>query len=177
MSVNDEANFGTNSTADDVRRIGVAWRELRRGASMAALRPLIYGDTPDALDLGQADALDVLAGCGPTRMSSLADALRVDASTATRAVDRLVARGLVLRQRSDGDARVLQVALAEPGRKVHHELLRRRRSTMEAILCDFSSPERASLAELLERLVEGVDVVVTTAQQGGATMPRSDGLR
>ncbi len=150
---------------------------------MVALRPLIYGDGEDALDLGQAEALDILAGCGPTRMTAVADALRVDASTATRTVDRLVERGLVLRQRSHEDARVLQVALTGAGHRVHQELLRRRRATMEAILRRFSDRERTLLADLLERLVGGVDDVVDqaiendpagtgeTAGQGVATVP------
>lgn len=127
---------------------------------MVALRPLIYGEGPNALDLGQADALDVLADCSPVRMAALAEALRVDASTATRAVNRLVERGLALRQRSHEDARVLQVALTEPGRRVHRELLRRRRATMKAILTGFSDSERAVLADLLERLVGGVDDMI-----------------
>jgi DNA-binding MarR family transcriptional regulator len=159
LSTHHERFSASGRGGDEVRRIGVAWRELRRGASMAALRPLIYGDGPDALDLGQADALDILAGCGPTPMSSLAEALRVDASTATRSVDRLVERGLAVRRRCDDDARVLRVALTASGLRAHEELLGRRRSTMEAILAPFSGDERAVLADLLERLVAGVDRV------------------
>ncbi|CAN5688579.1 hypothetical protein BH20ACT1_BH20ACT1_08810 [soil metagenome] len=128
---------------------------------MVGLRSAIYGDGPDALDLGQADALDVLAGCSPARMSALADALRFDASTATRAVDRLVDRGLALRQRAEDDARVQRVALTPAGRRAHSELLQRRRAAMEAILADFSDADRSSLADLLERLVQGVDQVAS----------------
>jgi DNA-binding MarR family transcriptional regulator len=143
---------------------------------MAALRPLIYGDGPDALDLGQADALDVLAGCGPAPMSALAEALRVDASSATRAVDRLVERGLASRRRSDDDARVQRVALTASGRRVHAELLGRRRATMEAILAPFSDDERAVLAELLERLVAGVDRVVAAGTAPTPGPPGSPGF-
>ena len=75
-------------------RVGAAWRELRRGASMQAFRPMVYGEGDEALDLGQVDVLDLLVFHGSARMGELAEALRVDASTATRAVNRLVDAGL-----------------------------------------------------------------------------------
>jgi hypothetical protein len=62
-------------------RVGAAWRELRRGASMQAFRPMVYGEGDEALDLGQVDALDLLVFHGSARMGELAEALRVDAST------------------------------------------------------------------------------------------------
>src|SRR5215210_2372965 len=92
-----------------VRRVGTAWRELRRGAAMQRLRPLLYGDDPDSLDLGQVDTLDLLMERGECRMSDLAGALRVDASTATRAIDRLVTRGLVERSHPPEDRRTVVV--------------------------------------------------------------------
>ena len=35
-----------------MRRVGVAWRELRRGAASQALRQRIYGQGPEALQPG-----------------------------------------------------------------------------------------------------------------------------
>ncbi len=146
------------------RRVGVAWRELRRGASTAALRAHLYGEGPDALDLGQVDTLDLLAQVGSCRMGDLAGALRVDPSTATRAVDRLVAEGLAARRRSAADARVVEVALTPAGRCRHDALVRRRRETMAALLAGFDPEEQEQLADLLERLVAAVDDFVATAR-------------
>jgi DNA-binding MarR family transcriptional regulator len=142
------------------RRIGAAWRELRRGASMAGLRAYLYGDDPDALDLGQVDTLDLLVQRDAWRMRDLACALRVDASTATRAVDRLVAADLAARTRSPQDARAVEVALTPDGRAQHAVLVERRRLAMDRILDGFSEEERRSLAELLERLIAGVDRLI-----------------
>src|SRR3954451_25371811 len=83
-----QGSTGVDRNSDEAR-IGAAWRELRR-ASTQALRPLLFGTGPDALELGQVGTLDLLALHGPVRMRDLAEALRVDASTATRAVARLV---------------------------------------------------------------------------------------
>jgi DNA-binding MarR family transcriptional regulator len=143
-------------------RIGAAWRELRRGASMQAFRPIVYGEGDDALDLGQVDALDMLVFHGSVRMGELAEALRVDASTATRAVNRLVDAGLASRERSDDDGRVMVVVLTEHGREVHRAMMVRRRDALEGILADLSPKERLQLATLLERFIVGLDSYVTT---------------
>ncbi|HTN79599.1 MAG TPA: MarR family transcriptional regulator [Acidimicrobiales bacterium] len=144
-------------------RIGAAWRELRRGASMQAFRPMVYGDGDDALDLGQVDALDLLVFHGAVRMGELADALRVDASTATRAVNRLVDAGLAERTRSEDDGRVMVVVITKRGSEVHRALMARRRDAIEAILTDFNPRDRADLANLLERFIAGLDKYVATA--------------
>jgi hypothetical protein len=42
-------------------RIGTSWVELRRRASMIAVREFLFGTGDDALELGQMDTLDLLA--------------------------------------------------------------------------------------------------------------------
>jgi DNA-binding MarR family transcriptional regulator len=143
-------------------RIGAAWRELRRGASMQAFRPIVYGEGDEALDLGQVDALDMLVVHGSVRMGDLAEALRVDASTATRAVNRLVDADLASRERSDGDGRVMVVVLTEHGKEVHRAMMVRRRDALEGILADLNPKERQQLATLLERFIDGLDSYVAT---------------
>lgn len=59
------------------------------------------------------------------RMSDLAVRVMMSPSGLTRVVDRLVADGLVERERSDADARVMLVRLTNPGR----QLLRRAAQT------------------------------------------------
>ena len=143
-------------------RIGAAWRELRRGASMQAFRPIVYGEGDEALDLGQVDALDMLVFHGSVRMGDLAEALRVDASTATRAVNRLVDADLASRERSDGDGRVMVVVLTDHGKEVHRAMMVRRRDALEGILADLNPKERQQLATLLERFIDGLDSYVAT---------------
>lgn len=134
---------------------------------MQALRPLLYGEGPDVLDLGQVDALDLLAERGSCRMTELAEALRVDASTATRAVDRLVAEGLARRGAATDDRRAVVVQLSDEGAARHAALAARRRKVVERILEPFSSGELERLADLLERLVASVDDVVRDPPQPG----------
>jgi DNA-binding MarR family transcriptional regulator len=98
-------------------------------------------------------------------MSHLAVALRVDPSTATRAVDRLVQRGLADRRREGDDGRVVEVSLTAAGRRHQQRLLERRRGMLHEVLDGFDERERATLADLLERLVDGVDRYVAATRK------------
>lgn len=146
--------------ARDRLRVGEAWRELRRGASMARFRELLYGDE---LEMGQVDALDALVQHGPSRMRDLAAALRVDASTATRMVARLADQGLVEREPDPEDARSVRVRMSAHGDAVHATMSERRRRLFADVLAVFEPDELHELAGLLERLVDAVDAAVAGA--------------
>jgi DNA-binding MarR family transcriptional regulator len=127
-------------------RIAVSLRDYRR------LRPR---ELSIPMPLGQIDTLDAIARNGPCTMVELADALRIDASTATRAVEPLVRNHLVERRRSDRDARAVIVELSREGRRVERQLTMERFETLEASLDSFSRDERELFADFLERLMRG----------------------
>ncbi len=147
--------------ADTRRRIAAAWRELRRGASGAALRAHLVGPNAPALEQAQLDALEVLVRVADGwRMSEFADAMHVDPSTATRAIDRLERLGLAERSVAAGDRRVVLARPTELGRRTVREMLVRRAVGMERLLEPFDPAEREQFAEYLERLVASVDHLV-----------------
>lgn len=145
-------------------RIGKAWIGLRRGATMSALRELILGTGEGALEQGQFDTLDLLAARPAWRMSEMAEALRVDPSTATRAVQRLVNSGLATRMAHDDDGRVVMVAITETGRLRHDEVAARRAQLMQHLMGVFTADERPVLAEFLERFLDAVDGYIADAR-------------
>jgi DNA-binding MarR family transcriptional regulator len=144
---------------DDVARISHAWRELRRGAAMTALKDRMQGDL--GLDLGQMDFLEHLVLGGGARMRDLADVCRVDASTATRAVQRLVDRGLAERTADERDARSVHVSATAAGRELYDEIVTSRRDGMFELLADFTVAERRTLADGMEKLVAALDRMVS----------------
>ena len=146
---------------DDTARIAHAWRELRRGAAMSALQERMKGEV--GLDLGQRDTLEVLVATDGCRMSELADALRVDASTATRAVARLVDAGLAERHACAEDARAVRVQATAEGRRLNAELLVNRRTGMDELLAGFTKAERRALADGMEKLVGALDRMVAVS--------------
>lgn len=141
-------------------RIGQLWRELRRGAGMNALLGHLLGTGSDALEQGEWDTLELLAQQPAWRMGDLARALRVDPSTATRAVQRLIHADLAERSRCPDDGRVAYVQLSHAGRERYRTGLRRRQDVMQRLLAGFSGPECEQLAALLERLVGALDDLV-----------------
>lgn len=145
-------------------RIGLAWREIRRGASTSGLRDYLYGNEDGSIEQGQMDTMDVLASRESWRMSELAEALRVEPSTATRAVQRLVNTGLAERSQSSDDGRVVQVKLTEAGRKVFDTVAARREELFTTILSSYRASELPVLADMLERFVAAVDTFVATHQ-------------
>jgi DNA-binding MarR family transcriptional regulator len=141
-------------------RIGKAWRNLRRGASNAVLRDYFFGGEPEPLDGGQMDTLDVLITRPSWRMSDLAEALRVDPSTATRAVQRLLKQNLAERSTDLDDGRVVIVQATDSGRSLHHRVDQRRGYVIAKLMSAFTDEERTDLAELMGRFVHELDELV-----------------
>ncbi len=140
----------------DIVRAAIAVRELRRATGTTRFRDSIFGDL-HVLDIGQQDALEVVVTLDGARMSEVAQALRVDPSTATRAIGRLEALGLVERK-PDPDDRRSVVAVATPaGLEMLDGLHDRARDSLGRLYDRFDEQELQTLAELLERLVAGVD--------------------
>ena len=138
-------------------RIGAAWKELRRGAAMGVLRDHLFGSGENALEPGQVDTLELLVARDAWRMSELAEALRVDPSTATRAVQRLVKAGIAERTTCVEDARVVMVSATPTGRVRHRAIVDLRRATLTAMLESFSDEERYQFAGYLDRFVAALD--------------------
>jgi len=166
----EPADARTSEELELSGRIGFCWKELRRGAAMGVLKDHFFGTGEQALEPGQVDTLDLLVQQEAWRMGDLADALRVDPSTATRAVQRLLNAGLAERRASPDDGRVVMVTASVEGRARHALIAARRRGAMARLLCDFDLGERRELAALLERFVAALDALAAdlTAEQEGA---------
>lgn len=150
------------SDPETILSIGTSWRDLRRGAAAISLRDKLFGEGESALDPGQVDTLDLLVERECWRMGDLAEALRVDPSTATRAIQRLEKLDLARRSTLASDGRVVTVAVTPEGRSRHNVITERRLKAMVQILSDFSPEEQAHFAELLTRFVGAVDKVART---------------
>jgi DNA-binding MarR family transcriptional regulator len=142
-------------------RVALAWRELRRGAAGLELRTHLLGPVSPQLEQAQLDALEIVVSEREGwRMTDFADALRVDPSNATRAIDRLEALGLAERTRATEDKRVVVVRATTEGRRLMREISRLRAAGMRRLLEPFEPEERERFAEYLERFVESIDHLV-----------------
>lgn len=148
-------------------RIGLSWRQIRRGAAGSALRDWLYGGVVAAVEHGQMDTLEMLSQRQCWRMSELADALGIDPSTLTRGVQRLERNGLAQRTPSAADRRVVEVALTAEGERVHQVLVERRTELMTHILRSYRTAELREFADLLERFVASVGTFVAEHRTDG----------
>lgn len=146
----------TSGAHDIRRRIGRAWRQMRRGASAIRIRDVFYGGD-DALDLALADALLVINQQEPMRMGALADALQITPASTTRAVSCLVDKGYVERVKAVDDQRSVLVSATATGRARSEVMNRKIYSGLEEILDEFTEEEQIQLAEYFERFVQSVD--------------------
>jgi DNA-binding MarR family transcriptional regulator len=105
----------------------------------------------------QLAALATLFRTGPMTIGELAGAERVKPPTMTRIVAALEERGLVRREPSSADGRVVHVVLTAEGRRAHEEYRKRRDAWLRKRLAALSAPERHTLAwaaEIFDELAE-----------------------
>lgn len=81
-----------------------------------------YEAEAQRLDLTLPQAMLLYGLDRPTSMREVADRRHCDASNLTGIVDRLEARGLVVRRTPAGDRRVKELVLTEEGRRIHDHL-------------------------------------------------------
>ncbi|MBV8841433.1 MAG: MarR family transcriptional regulator [Bryobacterales bacterium] len=91
---------------------------------------------------------------GRSTMSGLADELGVPLSTATHTIDRLVAKGLVVRTRSEQDRRVVQVGMSDFGKQLQENFKGKRLSMAHSWLEPLSPGEREIFLELMAKITE-----------------------
>jgi DNA-binding MarR family transcriptional regulator len=134
--------------------------------SDARLRP-----TFAAAGLGAGD-FDVLAALrrrdptGPVPLGELAESMLVTAGAATKRVDRLVAGGLVTRERSGTDGRGRSIALTARGRTLTDRLMAMHMANEAAILSALEADEQQQLAYLLSRILGHIENVAEHESRG-----------
>ena len=109
---------------------------------------------PWDLSPSQARALQVVCEQRDTRVSDLADALRIAPRSATEVADGLQERGLVERSPDPGDRRAVLLRPTEDGRRVHREIGAARAADSAELYARLSEADRTSLARILRTLTD-----------------------
>lgn len=109
-----------------------------------------------------------------TTPAELSRDLDVDAGAMTRMLDRLEAKGLLTRQRSAADRRVVQLELSDAGRQVVERVRPVLASVNDDLMREFSDSDRRQLEELLDRLIASavtLPAVAAHCAAAGVTAP------
>ena len=92
--------------------------------------------------------------CGDCNtVATLSRDLEIDAGAITRALDRLEAKGLVRRERSTADRRVVHLALTDEGRAVAAKVPGVLAEVLNGHLIDFQHAEWQQMLHLLQRML------------------------
>lgn len=107
-------------------------------------------------DMAVAHVLVRLAENGPLRVSALAEAVGIDASTVSRKVTELVTAGLVERRPDPDDGRAHLLAVTEAGARCCELGRHKRIELVTTVLSGWPLDSRQRLAELLGRFADDV---------------------
>ena len=88
---------------------------------------------------------------GKSVMSDFAQGIGVPLSTATRIVNRLVKKGIVVRRRSDEDRRIVEIDLSADAYEHRNKFMVRRQAAISTILEPLAREERETVLNLLEK--------------------------
>ena len=91
--------------------------------------------------------------------AELARECRLDAGAMTRMLDRLEAKGLLRRERSAADRRVVTISLTEGGTAAAREIPKVLSRVQNAYLAGFSEPEFETLKTLLRRVLTSANSI------------------
>jgi MarR family 2-MHQ and catechol resistance regulon transcriptional repressor len=109
----------------------------------------------DGLTLSQFGILEALYHLGPLSLGELAEKLLVTGGNVTYVMDRLEEQGLVYRQRSDLDRRVIEARLTPRGETLVSELFPAHADFLGALVSHLDPEEQRLLRVLLKRLGRG----------------------
>jgi DNA-binding MarR family transcriptional regulator len=128
-------------------------------ATMASVRRFRGRETREhgALSDAQYSLLFGLRGHRELSLSELAFAAELSPASATEMLDSLVVSGLVRRERSARDRRVVLISLTDRGNQLIEERRARYEPLWRAALSDFSDEELRTAAAVLDRMRDMFD--------------------
>lgn len=144
------------------QRVGQAIMNLRRSRHNRALQRRLYLFGDRELTPVQVDILETVVASPALRMNELAQALGVDASTASRTLAPLVDFGLVERRHDPRDRRTTIVAPTPAGLEQAARIREGRLALMRSVHGRFTPGRLSLFADLLEEYIAAVNA------EGGA---------
>ena len=122
----------------------------------------------ETVTLAQFRTLVVLHAHGASPLNRLAHRLQVNASTALRSVDRLLAADLVDRRENAEDRREVILELTSAGRRLVADVTSRRREAIEQVVRAMPRARREALVEALLAFAEAADEPVVGSDSATA---------
>jgi len=150
----DDAPASRDWSAGEERALGL-WIALARCYATFAKAVAVKVQEYD-LTMPQFSVLEALYHLGPLTLGDLADNLLVTGGNVTYVMDRLEEQGLVYRERSPEDRRVIQAKLTDAGRARIAEVFPGHAEYVVAVARHLDGNEQEALQSLLKTLGTGI---------------------
>lgn len=135
--------------------------EANKRKFIAALQDLVRAIRSESEKCGEVcggvseKELAVVAFVGQNRnvkMSEIADKTESPMSTLTNVVDKLVEKGILVREHSSQDRRAINVTLSSTGQTAYESLIKQKLLTAEELLSQYGEEEQAQFLKHIELL-------------------------
>mgnify|MGYP001555691009 CR=1 FL=1 len=103
--------------------------------------------------------LSAITNDGKTTPASLASFIGIDGAAITRHLDRLEEQGLLVRERSTTDRRVVNLKLTRKGSRLVPKLVADSKATNAKFLAGLTSAEKKGLQDIMQNMVANSDLV------------------
>jgi MarR family 2-MHQ and catechol resistance regulon transcriptional repressor len=137
-------------TPDEIRAVN-AYLKLQRAADSVLARATRHLASAN-LTLSQYGVLDLLLYVGPLRLGQIAERVLKSEGNVTTVVDNLERAGLVRRERSEKDRRVVTVSLTEEGRRLITEVVPVHIAAIVDAMSILSPVEQEALGQLCRQV-------------------------
>jgi len=111
---------------------------------------------PPQLTFSQFKLLKLVALTDAQTIGDVAAFLRVSNAAASKAVDKLVRQGLLVREEAQSDRRAIQLSLTASSRKVLAAYNAAKDRKLASVFREYSAEDLQRTAELLDRLTAGI---------------------
>jgi DNA-binding MarR family transcriptional regulator len=115
---------------------------------------LIRNEIGDEMTTEQHYTLRYIYNAGTCTSSELADVFNVKKSAITGSINRLVEKGLIIRERDEEDRRIIYLSLSEKGRALYETTQQKIHSLVEQIITKFDEIEIHIFMKTYEKLNE-----------------------
>ena len=116
-----------------------------------------YQDKLD-ITLPEARVIASVGSFGPFSIMDLARHANLDKSQASRAAEALIKQGLVMREASEDDGRVVLVSLTPEGRALYRRVMSVARKWNEDFFACLDENEQVSLSNALDKVIQNMQV-------------------
>lgn len=132
---------------------------LSAARALVAVSVRSLAELDDSVTLPQFRTLVVLDSHGVTNLNQLARALDVNASSAVRMIDRLLAAGLVTRQENPENRRQVLLGVTPAGAEIVRRVTAKRRREITRIVAAMPAGLRDELVDALNMFAEATERV------------------